>query len=344
VTIRPIRRPYRPLVLACVAVLAVAACTDDDGSEPAPTDTSVPVPGDSSTGPTTTVDGRTLLELAGADGSLSTFVAAVEATGLGPTLGGAGPITLFVPTDAAFSSALATLGVSRDELFADQALLTQILTNHLVPGRLERTDLVGLNGRQLSTVGGTSVAVSVVGSDVKVGDATVVGDGIPSVNGVFHVIDAVLLPSVADEPVAGEGSVLDALEGREDLAAFSELAVAAGFEDLLLGPGAFTVFAPTDDAFEDALTTLGMGYEELLADTELLRTIVGYHIVDQRLALADLATLDPPDVATEAGPTIRIVLDGTTLTVNDATVLSGNIEATNGVVHLIDRVLLPTEP
>jgi len=116
---------------------------------------------------------------------------------------------------------------------------------------------------------------------------------------------------------------------------------AAGLVETLQGEGPYTVFAPTDEAFAAALEDLGLTAEELLADTETLTSILTYHVVEGEVPAADVVTLDGEEVPTVNGATVEIGVDGETVTVNDATVTATDIFATNGVIHVIDSVLLP---
>lgn len=116
---------------------------------------------------------------------------------------------------------------------------------------------------------------------------------------------------------------------------------AAGLVETLQGEGPYTVFAPTDEAFAAALEDLGLTAEELLADTETLTSILTYHVVEGEVPAADVVTLDGEEVPTVNGATVTIGVDGETVTVNDATVTATDIFATNGVIHVIDGVLLP---
>ena len=116
---------------------------------------------------------------------------------------------------------------------------------------------------------------------------------------------------------------------------------AAGLVETLQGDGPYTVFAPTDEAFATALDDLGLTAEELLADTETLTSILTYHVVEGEVPAADVVTLDGQEVPTVNGASILVGVDGDTVTVNDATVTATDIFATNGVIHVIDGVLLP---
>ncbi len=116
---------------------------------------------------------------------------------------------------------------------------------------------------------------------------------------------------------------------------------AADLVDTLSGEGPFTVFAPTDEAFAAALESLDLTAEELLADTELLTAVLTYHVVPGEVPSSDVVTLDGQEVETVNGATVTISVDGDTVMVNDATVTAVDVEASNGVIHVIDAVLLP---
>ena len=116
-------------------------------------------------------------------------------------------------------------------------------------------------------------------------------------------------------------------------------AVLAAIDDCEDGP--VTVFAPTDDAFAAALEALGITAEELLADTENLTSILTYHVVAGAVPSSDVVTLDGQSVATVNGAEVTITVDGDTVMVNDATVVAVDVEASNGIIHVIDSVLLP---
>ena len=116
---------------------------------------------------------------------------------------------------------------------------------------------------------------------------------------------------------------------------------AAGLVDVLNGEGPFTVFAPTEDAFAAALDALGLSAEDLLADTELLTAVLTYHVLPVAAPAEVVVTLDGQSVATVGGADVAITVDGATVMVNDATVVAADIGASNGIIHVIDTVLLP---
>ena len=162
-------------------------------------------------------------------------------------------------------------------------------------------------------------------------------------NGVIHVIDAVLLPPA--EGAAEESEMMD--EGRTivDIAVedsrFTTLVTAlqeAGLVEALQAEGPFTVFAPTDDAF-DALPEGALA--GLLADKDVLTSVLLYHVLNGKVMSTQAIELDGQEVEMLSGDSIAISLDGETLKINDAAVIIPDIEASNGVIHVIDAVILP---
>ncbi len=136
---------------------------------------------------------KDIVDTAVAAGSFKTLAAALQAAGLVDTLKGNGPFTVFAPTDAAFAKLPA--GTVEDLLKPEnKAKLTAILTYHVVPGNVPASQVVTMNGKEVKTVNGQSVKISVNGGTVKVDGATVVTTDVKASNGVIHVIDSVILP------------------------------------------------------------------------------------------------------------------------------------------------------
>ncbi|HEX6106562.1 MAG TPA: fasciclin domain-containing protein [Gemmatimonadales bacterium] len=130
-----------------------------------------------------------LVQTAAAAGSFETLAKALEAAGLVETLKGEGPFTVFAPTDEAFAKLPAG---ALDSLLADREKLVQVLTYHVVPGRVGSSDVAELSSA--ATVNGKSLRIAAADGKVKVDDATVIQADVAASNGVIHVIDTVLLP------------------------------------------------------------------------------------------------------------------------------------------------------
>jgi transforming growth factor-beta-induced protein len=146
----------------------------------------------------------------------------------------------------------------------------------------------------------------------------------------------------AEAPDAdGPGTIVDVAVQADDFTTLVAAVQAAELVDTLSDEGPFTVLAPTDEAFDTALDNLGLTAEELLADTDLLSSVLTYHVIAGEVPSSKVVTLDGQSVATINGAEARITVDGETVMIDDATVVATDVEASNGVIHVIDTVLLP---
>ena len=269
---------------------------------------------------------KDIVDTAVADGRFKTLTAALNAAGLVDTLKGKGPFTVFAPTDDAFAKlpkgTLETLLKPESK-----KALTDILTYHVAAGSLLAADVVKMS--LIDTVNGIPLKVKVDGSKVFINDAQVIITDIKTSNGIIHVIDSVILPpkDIVDTAVA---------DGR-----FKTLVTAltaAGLVDTLKGKGPFTVFAPTDEAF--AKLPAGT-LTALLADKAKLSAILTYHVVSGRVMAADVVKLTSAN--TVNGKPVTIKVDGGKVYINDAQVIITDILTSNGVIHVIDKVILPPQ-
>jgi transforming growth factor-beta-induced protein len=274
---------------------------------------------------------KTIVDVAVADGRFKTLVAALGAAGLVDTLKGAGPFTVFAPTDEAFSKLPAG---TIDELLKpeNKQKLADILLYHVVAGKVMAADVVKLTSA--STVLGKDVTIKVDMGNVYVNEAKVIITDIETSNGIIHVIDSVLLPP-ADKTIV-DVAVAD---GR-----FKTLVAAlqaAGLVDTLKGAGPFTVFAPTDEAF----AKLPAGTIDTLLKPEnkqKLTDILLYHVVAGKVMAADVVKLT--SASTVLGKDVTItVKDGKVFLNGTVQVIITDIETSNGVIHVIDAVLLPPQ-
>ncbi len=314
---------FGSLALLPIVLVAVAACGNNADADPTPV-----------TAPTTAPEpeAATIVEIAVNDGRFETLVAALQAADLVETLEGPGPFTVFAPTDDAFAK---LPDGTVEALLGDIPALTAILLYHVVPGNVTATDVAALDSA--TTVQGGTVAISVEGDTVRINDAQVVIADIEATNGTIHVIDTVLIPPAEEaepEPQAATIVEIAVNDGRfETLVAALQ---AADLVETLEGPGPFTVFAPTDDAF----AKLPDGtVEALLGDIPALTAILLYHVVPGNVAATDVAALD--SATTVQGGTVAISVEGDTVRINDAQVVIADIEAANGTIHVIDTVLIP---
>jgi uncharacterized surface protein with fasciclin (FAS1) repeats len=304
-------------LLASATLSFLAACGGDDDESHAPTQ-------------------RNIVQTAQADARFSLLVEAVVAADLATTLSAPGPFTVFAPTNDAFTALLGELGLTKDQLFANKPLLTAVLTYHVLPAQVLRAQVPA--GKPITTVQGGIFKVDAVNGGLVVTDgrnrtANITATDIATSNGVIHVIDKVLLP--ADKTVVETAAALP------QFSILVEAVAAAGLDDDLSAAGPFTVFAPTNDAFAALLTELGITKDALLADTALLTRVLTYHVLPARVLKADVPV--GAAITTLQGGTFTV---GATLAITDGQNRTANITATdvlasNGVIHVLDRVILP---
>ncbi len=313
------------ITAAAIGLLTIGsasmAVASNCGSSPAKTSESK---GTMTMAGTTTADAN-IVETAVAAGSFNTLVAAVKAAGLVETLSGEGPFTVFAPTDAAFDRLPKG---TVEALLQDQEKLTSILTYHVVAGDVRAADVVKMNSAQ--TVNGQYVSIDAKSGNVMIDNATVVKADIETSNGVIHVIDEVILPAEDD-----------IVETAMNAGSFNTLVTAvkaAGLVETLQGEGPFTVFAPTDAAF----AKLPDGtLESLLNDKDALTQILTYHVVPGRVLASDVVNINTAETAN--GQSLSIDAGNGGVKINDAKVVQTDIRTSNGVIHVIDAVLLPSE-
>ena len=270
---------------------------------------------------------KNIVETAVEAGKFKTLATALTAAGLIDAVNGPGPFTVFAPTDDAFAK------VPKETLEMllkpeNKEKLKAVLTYHVVPGKVMAKDVVGLKGAK--SLNGQRIDVKVDGGKVSVDGANVVATDIACTNGVIHIIDSVILPASDNIPAvatkAGKFSTL--------LAA----AKAAGLVDALSGDKALTVFAPTDEAFGK----LPKGTVESLLkpeNKEKLKAILLYHVVEGRVYSED--AVKAKSAATLQGGKVEITVKDGAAYVNGAKILATDIDAGNGVIHVIDSVILP---
>jgi transforming growth factor-beta-induced protein len=268
-----------------------------------------------------------IVAIASGNDDFENLVAAVSAAELVETLQGEGPFTVFAPTDAAFDA----LGDTLTDLLLpeNKDTLAGILTYHVISGLVGPLDLV--NGALVETVNGAPVSISLADGIAKINDAEIIATNVVADNGVIHVLDSVILPPT-DDIVAtaintdGEFTKLEAALGAADLVS------------ALQAEGPFTVFAPTDAAFDalgDTLTDL-----LLPENKDQLVDILLYHVVSGSVGAADLADGASVETLLE-GNSVTFDLSGETPMVDDANIVLTNIITTNGIIHVIDKVIIP---
>ncbi|MDB4694247.1 fasciclin domain-containing protein [Flavobacteriales bacterium] len=255
---------------------------------------------------------------------------AVIAADLVGALSGEGPFTVFAPTDDAFTALLAALGFTAEELLAYPGL-TDVLLYHVVGAQALSTDLS--DGQEITTLLEEDVQVTITADGVFINQAQVTVADLEADNGVVHVIDAVLVPELTQS-----NTVVDIIVNSEVHTVLEDAVVAAGLVDALNGEGPFTVFAPTDDAFTALLAALGFTAEELLAYPGLTDVLL-YHVVGAQALSTDLS--DGQEITTLLDEDVQVTITADGVFINQAQVIVADLEADNGVVHVIDAVLVP---
>ena len=323
--------------IAAALGLGLAACGSDSDGASSTTTTTAAAKAD-----------ITIVSVASDNKDFSTLVAAVKAAALVDTLSAEGPYTVFAPTNEAFEALPAG---TVDELLKpeNKDQLAAILTYHVVEGEVMAADLS--DGQEITTVQGGTLTVGIDGDAVTLtdeNDATVnvVDTDIDAGNGVIHVIDGVVTPKADDagmEEEASAGTIVDIASGNDDFSTLVAAVTAADLGATLSGEGPYTVFAPTNEAFE----ALPAGtVDELLKpeNKDQLAAILTYHVVEGEVMAADLS--DGQEITTVQGGTLTVGIDGDTVTLTDengatVNVVDTDIDADNGVIHVIDGVVTP---
>jgi len=283
---------------------------------------------------------QNIVQTAQADPELRALVDAIVAGGLAQTLSGPGPFTVFAPIDQAFFDVGDNI---LDYLFNPDNVkaMDTVLTYHVVSGAVRSGDLH--DGQVISTLdAGQSVTAHVQGQNVEINNARVIRANIVCSNGIIHIVDHVLVPANFNYPKN------DIPATAESVATLSTLVTALKTGNLVRAltypAGPFTVFAPTDAAF-GKLPAGTLAY--LLAHPQELDAVLAYHVVDARgdrgrgrLYADEISNFQ--EVFTLNGQSLVFVVAGGKVLVNgNSTVIQANVDTSNGVVHVVDTVLIP---
>ena len=302
---------YKILVAAALATTLTACDDDDDTTQTGAADDPAAA--------------GNIVEVASASGSFTTLVAALEATGLDAVLADESQdFTVFAPTDEAFAK-IDTSGLSNDQL-------KDILLYHVVPGEIDSTVAAAASGTTVTTANTDDIGVALQGSDLFINASRVEIPDVDASNGVIHVIDSVLLPT-EDDPASGTIADVATANGSFTtlLGALAETGLDATLAD---ADGKFTVFAPTDAAFAKIDTT-GL-------TTDQLKDILLYHvIVDKEVNAAAATAIAGNTVVMGNSDEMALSLTGSELFANLSGISVPDVDASNGIIHLIDTVLLP---
>ncbi|GAB4035036.1 MAG: hypothetical protein Fur0014_00410 [Rubrivivax sp.] len=270
-----------------------------------------------------------LIEALEIDAELSTLLTAVRAAGLESALAGAGPFTLFAPSNAAFGALLAELGLTQAQLLGDTALLGAVLRYHVLGAAVFAADVPA--GRAVTPLAGGIFKPEAAGGGLSIVDgrnrtARITRTDIRCSNGVIHTLDRVLLPA--------DKTVVQTAQSLPQFSILVQAVINAGLVDALSAAGPFTVFAPTDEAFAKIPKA---DLDALLKDKAKLTAVLTYHVVPGKVMAADVKA---GKVKTVQGGELTIGTSGG-VTVDNAKVVKTDIVASNGVIHVIDSVVLP---
>ncbi len=278
----------------------------------------------------------TITEIAANNSDFSTLVTALQATGLDAALDDeAETYTVFAPTNAAFEA----LGADTiNALLADTDTLSDILLYHVVAGaEADSTAAVASAGSTVEMANGDLAALALSGSDLYVNLSLVISTDIEADNGIIHVIDSVMIPpNEVGQPTE------NIVETAVNAGTFNTLVTAlqtAGLDSVLADENeTFTVFAPTDAAFSMIPSAT---LNALLADTDALSAVLLQHVISGAQVNSVTAfTLSGTDAETASGALIDIMIDDGDLYVGGAKVETFDIYTTNGVIHVIDTVIV----
>ncbi len=319
-----------------LSVLALAAC---DGATVA----NVVPDSDGASGDADTPATENIVQTAVAAGSFTTLVAALQATGLDATLADESKTyTVFAPTDAAFT-ALGSDAI--DALLADTARLSDILLYHVISDNaVDAQTAISLAGGTVDAANGDALALELQDGDLFINESRVSATDIAASNGIIHVIDAVLIPPAdGGSGDTAEPAALSNIVDTAVAAGFNTLAAAlqtTGLDAVLADADqSFTVFAPTDAAFaklgEDTINAL-------LGDPDTLKNILLYHVVAGSAVDASTAlSLAGTKITAANDDEFALSINDANLFVNLSQVTATDVTASNGIIHVIDTVLLP---
>lgn len=308
--------------IICLSIFATSCSNDDNNDTP--------------------VVDNTITGIASKTADFSILVQALTKAELATTLQGTGPFTVFAPTNAAFTAFLAAGGYASVN-DVPKAALTQILLNHVVSGAVKSTDLTTTYIKTLakgtaSSTNNLSMFVNTASGKVKLnGVATVTTADIIASNGVIHVVDKVIgLPTIVTHATANPNftSLVGALTGAGQ----------PDFVTILSGTGPFTVFAPTNDAFTALNTELAPGGIASVSAANLTK-VLQYHVVSGNILAASLTEGQiVPTLQTPQTFTVQLTGGAKIKDSNNriSTVVATDVQCSNGVIHVLNKVLLPT--
>ena len=330
---------------AVVLSVAVVGCSDSM-SPTAPSNTPAGTGSSSPAVPTTPAPKPTIAAIATGNPDFSTLVAALSKAGLVETFSGGGQFTVFAPTNAAFDAAAAALlgsGKNGRNLVdaLDVPTLTAILKFHVVGD--SRNAQAVLSTPQLRMLDGNAAAIALKGGSPYIENAKIIATDIQASNGTVHVIDGVLLPpGVAKTGRESQPTIAAIAAGNPDFSTLVAALRKAGLVETFNGKQVFTVFAPTNAAFDDAAKLLHFrNGAELVAqlDVKTLTAVLTYHVVTGDLYAQSVVAAD--NVKMLDGNWADVSVRQGQVFIDDAKILKTDIVASNGIIHVLGGVMLP---
>ncbi len=299
---------FLPGILLLFSVLLFTGCSDEED---------VPQ-----------VNERSIVEVAADAGNFTILIEAAQKAGLAGFLSTQNDLTVFAPTDAAFEALLGDLGLSSlDDIPVSD--LTAILSYHVIGAKVFSSGLSTGYVSTLSEYDDNSISMYIeTGSGVIINNSvSVTTADIEAGNGVIHVVDKVILPP----------TVVNIALANSNFTTLVQAVVKAGLVDALNSEGPFTVFAPTNAAFETLFSQLGIsGIDDLTA--EQLIPILMYHVVPGNVLSTELSSGEVGTLSESKNLTVDL---SSGVKINESSVVAADIQGTNGVVHVIDQVLIP---
>ena len=278
----------------------------------------------------------TVADLTAGDARLSILGEALEAAGLTVTFRSPGNYTVFAPTNDAFAALLIELGLTKSQLLGNKPLLTSVLQYHVLDTRVPRAAIPA--GRAISPLSGGVFKIEANGAALVITDgrnrrSNIIDADVAATNGVVHLIDKVLLPA--------DKNIVQTAQSLPQFSILVEAVVAADLQGALSAAGPLTVFAPTNEAFVALLTELGLSKADLLANKPLLTKVLTYHVLNGRVLKAAVPTGAPINTLQGETFTVDVALAITDRRGRKSNITGTDVFASNGVIHVIDKVLLP---
>jgi transforming growth factor-beta-induced protein len=340
-------------LVAAISLLITAACSSSTPSSGTTSSSGTPEPGTSGGLPLPVADGGTTVDAAKApgtivdvavkNGSFKTLVELVTLAGLAETLSSAGPFTVLAPNDDAFAKLGApVLATLKDP--ANKKLLVQVLSYHVIVGKVPASEVVKLDKKSVATFEGENLGIEVAGSTVTLNKTVkVLATDVAASNGVIHVLDTPLVSPIVAEILKGADGkdIVQTAAATPDLSVLVTCVTNGKLVETLKSAGPFTVFAPTNAAFGNPPAAVTL-------PEATIAPILTYHVLPGIFGSEALIALNGKTVKTVNGKDLKVKVDGGNIFLVDSVTTSmikvtalNNVANKNGLVHVIDGVLTP---